>query len=58
LIISTYRLREHLGTNPVATLMMHDMIERIAKAPSPPEEREGFTSPALEERRQVQSEPR
>jgi hypothetical protein len=33
LMISTYRIREHLGTNPVATIMMRDMIERIAKAP-------------------------
>ena len=32
-MICTYRLREHLGSHPVATLMMRDMIERIAKAP-------------------------
>ena len=34
LMISTYRIREHLATNPVATIMMREMIERIAKAPS------------------------
>jgi hypothetical protein len=31
LMISTYRLRQHLGTHPVATIMMRDMIARIAK---------------------------
>jgi hypothetical protein len=30
LMICTYRLREHLGTHPVATILMHDMIARIA----------------------------
>ena len=29
-IICTYRLRDHLGSHPVATLMMHDMISRLA----------------------------
>ena len=31
LLISTFRLREHLGTHPIATLMMHDMIARVAR---------------------------
>ncbi|MGH7509149.1 MAG: glycoside hydrolase family 2 protein [Gemmatimonadales bacterium] len=39
LMISTYRLREHLGTNPVATIMMRDMIERMARAPDTEPER-------------------
>jgi glycosyl hydrolase family 2 len=30
LMICTYRLRDHLGTHPVATIMMRDMIDRIA----------------------------
>ena len=30
LMICTYRLRDYLGTHPVATLMMRDMIGRIA----------------------------
>jgi hypothetical protein len=30
LMICTYRLRDHLGTHPVATIMMHDMIARMA----------------------------
>ena len=29
LMICTYRLREHLGTHPVATIMMRDMIARM-----------------------------
>jgi hypothetical protein len=33
LMISTYRLRQHLGTHPVATIMMRDMIARIARTP-------------------------
>ena len=32
LMICTYRLREHLGTHPVATIMMRDMIARMARA--------------------------
>jgi hypothetical protein len=32
-MICTYRLRDHLGSHPVATLMMRDMIARIAKPP-------------------------
>ncbi len=37
LMICTYRLREHLGTQPVATIMMHDMIRRMTSAqPSEP----------------------
>jgi len=35
LMICTYRLREHLGTHPVATIMMRDMIARIAGASTP-----------------------
>jgi hypothetical protein len=30
LMICTYRLRDHLGTHPVATIMMRDMIARMA----------------------------
>ena len=33
LMICTYRLRDHLGTHPVATVMMRDMIERLARGP-------------------------
>ncbi len=33
LMICTYRLREHLGTHPVATIMMQDVIGRLAAAP-------------------------
>jgi len=29
-MICTYRLRDHLGTHPVATVMMRDMIARLA----------------------------
>jgi hypothetical protein len=32
LMVCTYRLREHLGTHPVATVMMRDMIARLARA--------------------------
>jgi hypothetical protein len=32
LMICTYRLREHLGNHPVATIMMHDMIRRMTSA--------------------------
>ena len=34
LLVSTFRLREHLGTHPVATVMMQDMIDRLAPAPA------------------------
>jgi hypothetical protein len=30
ILICTYRLRDHLGTHPVATIMMRDMIRRLA----------------------------
>jgi hypothetical protein len=30
LMTCTYRLREHLGTHPVATIMMEDMIARLS----------------------------
>jgi hypothetical protein len=30
LLISTYRLREHIGSHPVATIMIHDMIGHLA----------------------------
>ncbi|HXE56374.1 MAG TPA: glycoside hydrolase family 2 TIM barrel-domain containing protein [Gemmatimonadales bacterium] len=36
LLISTFRLREHLGAHPVATVMMRDMIERLAGAVAVP----------------------
>jgi hypothetical protein len=32
LMICTYRLRDHLGTHPVASIMMRDMIARMARA--------------------------
>ena len=32
LLISTFKLRDHLGTHPVATIMMRDMIARLAAA--------------------------
>ena len=35
LMICTYRLRDHLGTHPVATIMMHDMLGRLAGAGVP-----------------------
>ena len=31
LLACTFRLRDHLGTHPVATVMMRDMIERVAR---------------------------
>jgi hypothetical protein len=31
LMISTYALRDHLGTHPVATIMMRDLISRTAR---------------------------
>src|SRR5919206_502727 len=31
LMICTYRLRDHLGNHPVATIMMRDMIARVAR---------------------------
>ena len=42
LMICTYRLRDHLGTHPVATIMMRDMIARMA----PPAAREDGGLPA------------
>ncbi|CAN5813047.1 hypothetical protein BH24GEM1_BH24GEM1_11790 [soil metagenome] len=35
LMVCTYRLREHLGAHPVATIMMRDMITRMALARAP-----------------------
>jgi hypothetical protein len=32
LMICTYSLREHLGTHPVATIMMRDLIARTARS--------------------------
>jgi hypothetical protein len=32
LMISTYSLREHLGTHPVATIMMRDLIARTGRS--------------------------
>jgi hypothetical protein len=34
IMICTFRLREHLGTHPVATIMMRDMIRRMARGTS------------------------
>jgi hypothetical protein len=34
LMICTYRLRDHLGTHPVATVMMRDMISRMVREPA------------------------
>ena len=31
LMACTFRLREHLGTHPVATVMVRDMIARLAR---------------------------
>jgi hypothetical protein len=39
LLACTFRLREHLGTHPVATIMMRDMIARMAARPSVAQER-------------------
>jgi hypothetical protein len=41
LMICTYRLRDHLGSHPVATIMMHDMIARMAGATTPAPDRWG-----------------
>ena len=41
LMICTYRLRDHLGIHPVATIMMRDMIEQMAGATSASRERWG-----------------
>jgi hypothetical protein len=34
LMICTYRLRDHLGSHPVATIMMQDMLRRLVSAPA------------------------
>jgi hypothetical protein len=34
LLISTFRLREHLTENPVAAIMLHDMIAHLTKEPA------------------------
>jgi hypothetical protein len=34
LMICTYRLRDHLGSHPVATIMMQDMVRRLMSAPA------------------------
>jgi hypothetical protein len=31
-MICTYRLRDHLGSHPVATIMMNDMIRRVTRS--------------------------
>jgi hypothetical protein len=41
LMICTYRLRDHLGTHPVATIMMRDMIARMARTRAPAEAASG-----------------
>jgi hypothetical protein len=48
LMICTYRLRDHLGSHPVATIMMRDMITRMAQvtAPEPARWTPGSTPPA------------
>jgi hypothetical protein len=33
LMVCTYRLRDHLGAHPVATIMMQDMLTRLAETP-------------------------
>jgi Glycosyl hydrolases family 2, TIM barrel domain/Glycosyl hydrolases family 2/Glycosyl hydrolases family 2, sugar binding domain len=33
LLVCTYRLRDHLGVHPVATVMMQDMLARLAEMP-------------------------
>jgi hypothetical protein len=33
LMVCTFRLREHLGAHPVATIMMQDMIDRLSPVP-------------------------
>ncbi|HKH83391.1 MAG TPA: glycoside hydrolase family 2 TIM barrel-domain containing protein, partial [Gemmatimonadales bacterium] len=46
-MICTYRLRDHLGSHPVATLMMDDMIGRLAVAGSGEAERALMNNPPL-----------
>jgi glycosyl hydrolase family 2 len=48
LMICTYRLRDHLGTHPVATIMMRDMIARMANVTTsePARWEPGSTPPA------------
>jgi hypothetical protein len=33
LMVCTFRLREHLGAHPVATIMMQDMVDRLSPVP-------------------------
>jgi hypothetical protein len=40
LLISTFRLQEHLETHPIATLMLRDMIAHLARTPVGAEEQE------------------
>lgn len=37
LMICTYGIRDHLGTHPVASIMMRDLIARTARAGVPEE---------------------
>jgi hypothetical protein len=46
-MICTYRLRDHLGSHPVATLMMDDMIARLAVAGSGEAERALVNNPPM-----------
>jgi hypothetical protein len=46
-MICTYRLRDHLGSHPVATLMMDDMIGRLVVAGSGEAERALVNNPPL-----------
>ena len=47
LMICTYRLREHLGNHPVATIMMRDMIERMAHVPEAAEAQSSLSAPPV-----------
>jgi hypothetical protein len=35
LMICTYAIRDHLGTHPVASIMMRDLIARTARTGAP-----------------------
>ena len=47
LMICTYRLRDHLGNHPVATIMMRDMIERMAHVPEAAEAQSSLSAPPV-----------
>jgi hypothetical protein len=50
IMICTYRLRDHLGSHPVATIMMRDMVRRLARAGVADGERVGAGPPATPSR--------